>query len=49
MGLFLAENDLAKSFMIKGICEFPFDFLGGKVYITTTATYRHPKLYRDGN
>ena len=37
MGLFLAENDLAKSFMIKGICEFPFDFLGGKVYITTTA------------
>lgn len=37
MGLFLAENELAKSFMIEGIFKMPFNFLGGDVWITTTA------------
>ena len=37
MGLFLASNDLAQSFMIKGVYKLPFQFLGGEVWITTTA------------
>lgn len=37
MGLFLADNSLAQSFMIKGIYKLPFKFLGGDVWITTTA------------
>ena len=37
MGLFLASNNLAESFMIKGIYKLPFKFLGGDVWITTTA------------
>lgn len=37
MGLFLTGNDLANSFMIKGVYKLPFQFLGGDVWITTTA------------
>ena len=37
MGLFLADNSLAESFMIRGIYKLPFKFLGGDVWITTTA------------
>ena len=36
MELYLAGNELAQSFMIKGIYKFPFQFLGGDVWITTT-------------
>lgn len=35
MGLFL-ENSLAESFMIKGVYEMPFKFLGSTVYLTTS-------------
>ena len=35
--LFLADNSLAESFMIRGIYKMPFKFLGGDVWITTTA------------
>ena len=37
MGLFLAGNELAESFMIKGVYKLPFNLLGGEVWITTTA------------
>ena len=37
MGLFLTENSLAEAFMIKGLYKLPFKFLGGDVWITTTA------------
>lgn len=37
MGLFLANSELAESFMIKGLYKLPFPFLGGEVWITTTA------------
>ena len=37
MGLFLTGNELAESFMIKGVYKLPFQFLGGDVWITTTA------------
>lgn len=37
MGLFLAGNELAESFMIRGVYKLPFKFLGGDVWITTTA------------
>lgn len=37
MGLFLAGNDLATSFMIKGVQKLPFTFLGSEVWVTTTA------------
>ena len=37
MGLFLAENSLAEGFMIKKLFRLPFKFLGGDVWITTTA------------
>lgn len=37
MGLFLTGNELANSFMIKGVYKLPFQFLGGDVWITTTA------------
>ena len=37
MGLFLAGNELAESFMIKGVYKLPFQFLGSDIWITTTA------------
>lgn len=37
MFLFLANNSLAESFMIRGIYKLPFLFLGQEVWITTTA------------
>lgn len=36
-GLFLEGNELAESFMIKGVFKLPFQFLGQEVWITTTA------------
>jgi F-type H+-transporting ATPase subunit a len=36
MPLFLADNSLAESFMIRGIYKMPFLFLGQEVWITTT-------------
>ena len=37
MSLFLADNSLAESFMIRGIYKLPFKFIGQDVWITTTA------------
>lgn len=37
MALYLADNSLAESFMIRGIYKMPFEFLGQEVWITTTA------------
>ena len=37
MGLFLAGNELAESFMIRGVYKLPFQFLGSDIWITTTA------------
>ena len=37
MALYLADNSLAESFMIRGIYKMPFKFLGQDVFITTTA------------
>ena len=34
--LFLANNNLAESFMIKGVYKLPFKFLGSDVWITTS-------------
>ncbi len=36
MPIFLANNSLAESFMIRGIYKMPFLFLGQEVWITTT-------------
>ena len=37
MGFFLAGNELAESFMIRGVYKLPFQFLGSDIWITTTA------------
>ena len=34
--LFLASDNVAESFMIKGVYKLPFSFLGGEVWITTS-------------